>query len=328
MKKLFWITIVIAALAAFFASTNPDGLDFISEKLNFAEKRQEQSAPMPDYSLEFLPEGGISTSLAGIAGILITLAVFWLTVYALKRGANNNTSNKAASFLFLMLVVAYPVFAARPLVTDDYGTVDLGKYELETGYNFITPKAGGGTETGLVAQLKRGMSPSFDFGLELPYNTSAVSGFADMVLHAKIKIREFGEDEGVTARADLKLTNGDAVLGLGSGYLDYGLIMIASKKIADLPAHFNLGYTVIGDPANSTADDTFYYGVALEKALPNDFDLVAEYTGLSSQISVISNLQLGGRYQLNDVFRFDAGCSLALNDNSNNIATIGLTSEF
>lgn len=81
MKKLFWISVVIAVLAAFFASTNPDGLDFVAEKFGFAERGQEREAPMPDYSLKFLPEGGVSTSLAGIAGILITLSLFWLGAY-------------------------------------------------------------------------------------------------------------------------------------------------------------------------------------------------------------------------------------------------------
>ncbi len=87
MKKLFWISVVIAILAAFFASANPDGLDFVSEKLGFAERGQERTAPMSDYSLKILPEGGISTSLAGIAGILITLSVFRLTVFIIKKYA-------------------------------------------------------------------------------------------------------------------------------------------------------------------------------------------------------------------------------------------------
>lgn len=85
MKKLFWIILLIAILAAFFASTHPDGLDFVAEKFGLAEKGIERSAPMPDYSLTFLPEGGISTSLAGIAGILIILSIFWLAVQIFKR---------------------------------------------------------------------------------------------------------------------------------------------------------------------------------------------------------------------------------------------------
>jgi len=69
------VAIVISITAAFFASTHPDGLDFIAEKFGFAEKGQERTAPMADYSVGFLPEGGISTSTAGVAGVLITLAL-------------------------------------------------------------------------------------------------------------------------------------------------------------------------------------------------------------------------------------------------------------
>jgi len=85
MKKLFLVSVVIAILAAFFASANPDGLDFISEKFAFAEKGQAGAALMAGYSLKFLPEGGVSTSVAGIAGVLIALGIFWLAAYALKK---------------------------------------------------------------------------------------------------------------------------------------------------------------------------------------------------------------------------------------------------
>ena len=84
MKKLFWLTVAVAILAAFFASALPDGLDFVAEKFGFAEKGMEHTAPMLGYNIKFLPAGGISTSLAGIAGILITLSLFWLTAYVLK----------------------------------------------------------------------------------------------------------------------------------------------------------------------------------------------------------------------------------------------------
>lgn len=87
MKKLFWLTIVVAVLAALFASANPDGLDFIAEKLGFADKGIARSAPMTNYSLKFLPAGVASTAIAAIAGILITLAIFWLAARILKHRA-------------------------------------------------------------------------------------------------------------------------------------------------------------------------------------------------------------------------------------------------
>jgi len=76
--------VVIAILAALFASKFPDGLDFVAEKLGFAGKGIERTAPMTGYGLNFLPQGSLSTSLAGIIGILIILGLFWLAVKMLK----------------------------------------------------------------------------------------------------------------------------------------------------------------------------------------------------------------------------------------------------
>lgn len=85
MKKVFWTAIAIAFLAAFFASTNPDGLDFVSEKLGFGNKGIERKAVMTGYSFPFLQKSGISTAAAGAAGVLITFAVFGATVLVLKK---------------------------------------------------------------------------------------------------------------------------------------------------------------------------------------------------------------------------------------------------
>lgn len=226
-------------------------------------------------------------------------------------------------FAIIFFFSASSAFAARPLVNDDCGTVAFGKYELEVGYNLI-----GKATTGFVSQIKKGLSQNIDLGLEIPYNTSAVSGLADLVLHAKLRIKEFGEGEGVTARGDIKLTSGDAAKGLGSGFLDYGLIMILSKKIAGMTGHLNFGYTVIGDAAGSAADDTFAYGVAVEKYFENGIGLGAEYVGSYCQVRSTANLQFCARYRASDFIRFDAGYSIGTRNSSNNITTAGLTCAF
>lgn len=328
MKKLFWVSVVIAILAAFFASANPDGLDFISEKLGFSGKGQERTAPMADYSVGFLPEGGISTSTAGIAGILITLGLFWLAAYIIKKG-DNKMNGKTACLIALTLIAASPVLAARPLVTDDFGTVDPGKYELEVGYNSTTPKAAGSaTSTGLGVSFKRGFTDSFDLGIEAPYSLTAPTGLGDAILHAKYKALTVGEDEGLTARLDLKLTNGDSASGLGSGYTDYTAMLIYSKPFGGIKTHYNLGYTLVGVASGAPEANVTNYSAALEKEVATGIEVVGEYYGTSMTGGSTSNVQIGGRWQALEAVRFDAGYSLALNDSSDNVATAGLTAEF
>lgn len=80
MKKIFLLSIAIAVSAAFFASTNPDGLDFAAEKFGFAGKGIERTALIA-------PHGSIPTAFAGIAGVIIILILFWASAYALKRAS-------------------------------------------------------------------------------------------------------------------------------------------------------------------------------------------------------------------------------------------------
>jgi len=76
MKKIIFLAILIAALAAFFASSHPDGLDKVAESFGFAEKAIDHPAFMTGYSLPFLPAGHISTAAAGIIGVLFFLGLF------------------------------------------------------------------------------------------------------------------------------------------------------------------------------------------------------------------------------------------------------------
>jgi len=76
-KKIIF-PIVLAALAALFASQNPDGLDKVSEVLGFAHKGTENSAIMAGYSI-----GGykLSVIFAGVVGVLIVYGIFKLTLF-------------------------------------------------------------------------------------------------------------------------------------------------------------------------------------------------------------------------------------------------------
>ncbi len=85
MKKVLYLSIVIAILAAFFASKNPDGLDFVAEKLGFAGSSIEHQTPMANYSIPFLPKNNISTAFAGIAGILIIVVGFSIFIKIVNR---------------------------------------------------------------------------------------------------------------------------------------------------------------------------------------------------------------------------------------------------
>ncbi|KPJ68564.1 hypothetical protein AMJ44_06345 [candidate division WOR-1 bacterium DG_54_3] len=87
MKNIILLSILIAILAAFFASSNPDGLEKVAENLGFIDRGIERSSAMTDYSIPFIYQEGISTSIAGILGIFIILGLFWATALFLRKRA-------------------------------------------------------------------------------------------------------------------------------------------------------------------------------------------------------------------------------------------------
>ena len=85
MNKKLLFSVVLVALAAVFASQNPDGLDKVSEMLGFAGKGTEHSAIMTGYNISFLGTSKLSTIFAGIAGVLIVYGIFLLCNAVIKK---------------------------------------------------------------------------------------------------------------------------------------------------------------------------------------------------------------------------------------------------
>jgi hypothetical protein len=325
MKKLFFLAILIAILAAFFASTHPDGLDFVAEQFGFAGKGIENAAPMPGYSLKFIPQGSLSTSLAGIAGILIILAIFRL-IGIWFRGLLGYW------IIGICLIVTWfnlsPALAARPLITDDFYTVAQGGYELEVGYASTQNQDSLANTAGL--SFKRGFLSNFDLGIEVPYTTSAPSGLNDILLHAKYRFWEADENAGLTARIDFKFKNADSSQGLGSGDNDYWLVLIGSKMFGETKTHLNIGYVNVGFNAGRSEDDYWAYTFALEHPVWGEKgDLVAECVANTALTPNPIFIQLGGRYVVFEGFKLDAAYSFGLNSNSiKNSLTAGFHYEF
>lgn len=85
------VAIIIAVLAPFLASSNPDGLESSAEKIllpGVGEKAIHES-PMADYIIPSLGEDPISGSIAIVIGVVIVFALAYGLGYLLKK--RNNT---------------------------------------------------------------------------------------------------------------------------------------------------------------------------------------------------------------------------------------------
>ena len=94
-KRLWWflgIGLVLALLVAGglsgFASSDPDGLESVSRDQGFADSAGEHSladSPLADYGVAGVEDGRLSTGLAGIIGVGLTLALSAGLFYGIRR---------------------------------------------------------------------------------------------------------------------------------------------------------------------------------------------------------------------------------------------------
>jgi cobalt/nickel transport protein len=79
------ICMVIAVLAPFIASSNPDGLEKSAEQISTTEEGGIYTAPFSDYLIPVLGEGPLSGIVALIIGVLIALALGYIAALILRR---------------------------------------------------------------------------------------------------------------------------------------------------------------------------------------------------------------------------------------------------
>lgn len=81
------IAILMAVLAPFLASSNPDGLESAAEKIINPGVSDEavHESPMPDYVIPALGENSISGGLSIVIGTLIVFGLAYGLGYVLKR---------------------------------------------------------------------------------------------------------------------------------------------------------------------------------------------------------------------------------------------------
>jgi hypothetical protein len=82
-------SIFVAAVVSFYASSNPDGLEFVAEQVGFLNTAKDSavaSSPLADYAFVGLANERISVAIAGIIGVLLTAAIsFGLFSFLKKR---------------------------------------------------------------------------------------------------------------------------------------------------------------------------------------------------------------------------------------------------
>ena len=91
-RRFFAVALLLALLVAgfgsYYASSHPDGLEFVAGKTGFldsAEEPKTSDSPFADYSTKGVDDERVSGGIAGIAGVLMVLVVMGGLAYAVRR---------------------------------------------------------------------------------------------------------------------------------------------------------------------------------------------------------------------------------------------------
>ena len=244
---------------------------------------------------------------------------------------------RLASLTLFLLAFCSPALAARPLSTDDAGTVEKGHLEVESGFEYADKSD---DEYNWAASFKCGLGERWDMGMEIPYQYIEVSesddvdGLSDISFSSKYRFLD--EAEGFPALAlsfSIKTKSGSEDKGLGTGEIDYAINTILTKELNKIIGHLNLGYTYVGTPKGQSHDDVFSYSLALEYPFNDRLNIVGELSGETNFEGDFDDNPfvglLGLNYAFSDIATFDFGVGWQISKASPDFTIVtGLTLGF
>ncbi len=212
------------------------------------------------------------------------IAVFKKKSVKRRAGMKGNIFFAGIITLNLFLFASSKAMAARPLTTDDAGTVDLGSFEIELGYEFSQSKDNAQIQS-IGISLKHGLSERFDFGISFPYELKPKSGLGGAEVGIKFSLLK---------EKNLPATSLTFTFGLGGS--EYTLNGIMSKELfGTLSAHLNLGYVA---PGIVTESGITTYSGAIEFPTGKNLTMVTELVGESNAEGNSWEGLIGGNLQV------------------------------
>lgn len=151
---------------------------------------------------------------------------------------------KTAIFMMLSVAAAVvPIYAARPLATDDAGTVEKGKSEAELSFDYCQYRPEGTGQTPGIS-VKHGLTDNLDLGLGFSHGTDKdddgkTVSWGMSPLEIGFKMALLKEHQMLP---DISLST-----GFESGSAGYSINLILSRTIKNIILHYNFGYNSSGE---------------------------------------------------------------------------------
>jgi cobalt/nickel transport protein len=82
------VALLLAGVASFYASSHPDGLEYVAEETGFLDSAEDPATadgPFADYDTSGFEEPRVSVGVAGVVGVLVTLALAGGLAFVVRR---------------------------------------------------------------------------------------------------------------------------------------------------------------------------------------------------------------------------------------------------
>jgi cobalt/nickel transport protein len=82
------VSLLVAGVVSFYASADPDGLEYVAEQVGFIDTAQDSAvadSPLADYGTAGVEDERLSVGLAGGVGVVVTGLVAFGLVWLLRR---------------------------------------------------------------------------------------------------------------------------------------------------------------------------------------------------------------------------------------------------
>jgi Putative MetA-pathway of phenol degradation len=221
-----------------------------------------------------------------------------------------------------LLASASALHAVSPLVTDDADTVEPGKLQLNSDFQFA--RANSTTVYSVPINPVLGLTPRAELGVILGYQwrdgsgsvptTSDADDLTDLTIAPKLRLWKGLEDKlEFGARMDLKLPTASDRHGLGTGNPDVGVVGIATYTIGKTSLDFNAGYYAIDISRACFDDDRWFIGQTVRQMLNPKWTLLTEV------FAFLPNTRAGGHA----TWYFSGGPQWSVRENVSLCALIG-----
>jgi hypothetical protein len=255
----------------------------------------------------------------------------------------------------LTLLIANSGLAGPPLATDDTGTVDIGRVEVELNGAYTYDKE---TAFGVTTKCSRadaemkittGLARNLGISLAIPYNindrvkednqpSEEANGFGDMTVEVKYAFAEMS-GTSFAIKPSVIMPTGEYNDGLSEGRWQFGATLIATSEFEEgkYALHANLGYehhNYRNDAARDSNRNNLWSGsIAGEAEVAKGLFAVAE-AGLATTADKTTDelsacALVGARYEINDFMDINAGIKLGLTKPEDDVSILyGLVLKF